>query len=143
MTSTAKGFLLVRAGGRRVGLPLVDVLQVIALGEVHPVPVVEPSVRGLVAIQGRMLPLVHLASLLDGVSKPSSQSGLGVVVSIEGRRMCLEVEDADLLVKEPALPVPPGETMPWAVGVARHPDGLVPLLDLTTLSSRIMEAAWK
>jgi hypothetical protein len=51
------GFLLVRAGNRRVGLQLGDVLEVVALGDVHPVPVVEPAVRGLVAVQGRMVPL--------------------------------------------------------------------------------------
>jgi chemotaxis signal transduction protein len=42
------------------------VLEVVPLGEVHPVPVMETAVRGLVAVHGRMLPLVHLASLLEG-----------------------------------------------------------------------------
>jgi len=51
------------------------------------------------------------------------------------------VEDAEVLVRETALPVPPGETLPWAVGVARHAEGLVPLLDLPALSSRLTEAA--
>jgi chemotaxis signal transduction protein len=97
------GFLLVRAGGRRVGLQLTHVLEVIALGEVHAVPVIEPSVRGVVAVQGRMVPLVHLGTLLEGV-RQSLPGGLGVVVSVDGRRMCLEVEEAELLVREPALP---------------------------------------
>jgi len=44
-------------------------------------------------------------------------------------------------VREAALPVPPGSALPWAIGVARHPDGLVPLLDLAALSARFMEAA--
>ncbi|MDF3052480.1 MAG: hypothetical protein K0S19_585, partial [Geminicoccaceae bacterium] len=65
----------------------------------------------------------------------------GVVVTVEGRRICLEVDEADVVMQEPALPVPPGSTLPWAIGVARHPEGLVPLLDLTALSARFMEAA--
>jgi hypothetical protein len=44
------------------------------------------------------------------------------------------------VVRQPALPVPPGSTLPWAIGVARHPEGMVPLLDLGALSSRFMEA---
>ena len=32
-------------------------------------------------------------------------------------------------------------TLPWASGVARHPEGLVPLLDLSALGSRITETA--
>jgi hypothetical protein len=66
---------------------------------------------------------------------------MGVVVTMGGRRLCLEVDDAEVLVREPVLPVPPGEALPWAVGVARYAEGLVPLLDLPALSSRLTEAA--
>jgi chemotaxis signal transduction protein len=135
------GFLLVRVGERRMGLQLGHVLEVIQLGEVHPVPVMETAVRGLVAVHGRMLPLVHLASLLEGRMVSAAPGTMGVVVSIGERRVCLEIEDAEVLVREPVLPVPPGEALPWAVGVARYADGLVPLLDLPALSSRLTEAA--
>jgi hypothetical protein len=66
---------------------------------------------------------------------------VGVVITVDGRRICLEIEEAEILVREAALPVPPGETLPWAIGVARHGEALVPLLDLPALSSRLMEAA--
>jgi len=62
-------------------------------------------------------------------------------VAIDGTRVCLEIEEAEVLVREPAMPVPPGEALPWAVGVARYGEDLVPLLDLAALSSRLMEAA--
>ena len=141
MTSPTSGFLLVRVGQRRMGLQLSQVLEVIQVGEVHPVPVMESAVRGLVAVHGRMLPLVHLRSLLEGKSYPVSPGTMGVVVSVGTSRICLEIEDAEVLVREPVLPVPPGEALPWAVGVARYADGLVPLLDLPALSSRLTEAA--
>jgi chemotaxis signal transduction protein len=135
-------FLLVRVGQRRLGLLLDQVLEVIQLKEVHPVPVVETAVRGLIAVHGRMLPLVHLGSLLEGSPPPDGDGGtMGVVVSVAGKRVCLEVEDAELLVREAVLPVPAGEGLPWAVGVARYAGGLVPLLDLPALSSRLTEAA--
>ena len=141
MSRKQEGFLLVRAGGRCVGLELSQVLQVAQLGEVRPVPVAEPAVRGVIALQGRMVPLVHLASLLENVPYPSAMGTTGVLVLIEGKQVCLEVEDAETLLREPALPVPPGETLRWAVGVAQSNGELVPILDLTALSSRLLEAA--
>lgn len=139
--SQNSGFLLVQTGSRRVGLELAHVIEVIQLGKVHRVPAVEPAVRGVTAVHGRMMPVVHLGALLDGVPLPAEAGNVGVLVNVEGRRVCLEIEEAEILVREAVLPVPPGETLPWAVGVARHVDGLVPLLDLSALSSRLMEAA--
>ena len=141
MSRAVAGFLLVLTGNRRVGLPLREVLGVVSLGEVRPVPVMERAVRGVVAVHGRMVPLVHLAALLDGGDCPLIHSSVGVVVAINGCRLCLEVEEAEIIVRKPALPVPSGEALPWAIGVARHADQLVPILDLTALSSRLMEAA--
>jgi len=135
------GFLLVRAGNRRVGLQVSQVVEVTQLGPVHPVPSVEPAVRGLVAIQGRMVPVVNLGALLEGLPCPAKAEDLAVVVLLDDRRLCLEIEEAEIIVRQVPMPVPPGETLPWAIGVARHGDGLVPLLDLSALGSRLMEAA--
>ena len=88
-----------------------------------------------------IVPVVHLGALLDVAECPATVGDLIVVVTVDGRRVCLEIDDAEVVVREPALPVPPGATFPWAIGVARHPDGLVPLLDLTALSSRFTEAS--
>jgi chemotaxis signal transduction protein len=141
MSSRGGGFLLVRAGHRSVGLELSQVLQVAQLTEVRPVPVVEPSVRGVIAIQGRMVPLVHLASLLEELPYPEEMGNTGVLVEVDGKQLCLEVEDAESLLRTAALPVPAGETLRWALGVARRDGELVPILDLAALSSRLLEAA--
>jgi chemotaxis signal transduction protein len=141
MSHTAGGFLLVRTGRRRVGLALSHVVEVTQIGSVHPVPSVEPAVRGVVALHGRIVPVVHLGALLEAAACPPAGGGLVVVVALDGGRICLEVDDAEIVVREPALPVPPGSTLPWAIGVARHPEGLVPLLDLDALSSRFTEAS--
>jgi len=134
------GFLLVRTGSRRVGLELAHVIEVVRIGQVHPVPTLEPAVRGVVAVQGKIVPLLHLGSLIEAAPCPSEAGNLAVMVSVDGRRVCLEIDDAEVVVREPALPVPPGATLPWAIGVARHSGGLVPLLDLPALSSRFAEA---
>jgi chemotaxis signal transduction protein len=139
--SPSAGYLLVRAGRRLVGLPLDQVVEVLDPGTAFPVPSLEPAVRGVAVVRGRILPLVHLGALLDGASCPAARSELGVLVELAGRRVCLEVEDAESVLYEPGLPVPAGATLPWAAAVARTEGGLVPLLDLAALGARFMEAS--
>lgn len=139
MSGAEHGFLLVRTGGRRVGLDLSHVLAVSPLGAVFPVPAIEAALRGISAVQGRTVPVIHLGALLEGISCPPACSEVGVLVNVAGRHLCLEVDEAELLVRDRALPVSQDSNLPWALGVARHGDALVPLLDLAALSSRFME----
>jgi chemotaxis signal transduction protein len=135
---SAAGWLLVRAGERRVGLMLDQVVEVLDLGTVHPVPSVDPAVRGVTSSRGRIVPLVHLATLLGGTG---GAGGTAVLVRLDGRRVCVEVDDAEEVLRQPGLPVPPDVSLPFAVAVARLPDGIVPLLDLTLVGARIAETA--
>jgi chemotaxis signal transduction protein len=132
------GWLLVRAGERRIGLALDQVVEVLDLGPVHPVPATDPAVRGVTSSRGRIVPLVHLATLLG---EAGGHGGTAVLVGLEGRRICLEVDEAEEVLREPGLPVPPEVSLPFAVGVVRRPDGLVPLLDLIAVGTRIAETA--
>ncbi len=138
---SAEGWLLVRAGGRRVGLSLDQVIEVLDLGPVYPVPSTEPAVRGVTSSRGRLVPLVHLAALLDGRGSAPSDGGTAVMVRVGGRQVCLEVDEAEEVLREPGLPVPEDAPLPFAVAVARQPDGIVPLLDLTAIGVRISETA--
>jgi chemotaxis signal transduction protein len=133
-----EGWLLVRAGERRVGLRLEQVVEVLDLGPVHPVPSLDPAVRGVTTSRGRIVPLVHLATLLGG---PGGPGGTAVLVHLDTRRVCIEVDEAEEVLREPGLPVPPDVSLPFAVAVVRRPDGIVPLLDLTAVGARIAETA--
>ena len=64
-----------------------------------------------------------------------------MLVQLAGRRVCLEVDEAEEVLREPGLPVPPDISLPFAVAVARQESGLVPLLDLTAVGDRITETA--
>jgi len=139
--SAGAGHLLVRAGHRLVGLPLDQVVEVLDPGASFPVPCREQSMRGVAVIRGRILPLVHLGALLEGGPCPVERSNTGVLVDLAGRRLCLEVEEAESVLYEPGLPVPSGTALPCAAAVARTPHGLVPLLDLAALGTRISETS--
>jgi chemotaxis signal transduction protein len=137
---SGEGWLLVRSGGRRVGIALDQVVEVLDLGPVYPVPSAEPAVRGVTSSRGRIVPLVHLASLLESRGAPSP-GGTAVLLSLGGVRLCLEVDDAEEVLREPGLPVPPDVSLPFAVAIARREQGIVPLLDLTAIGTRISETA--
>ncbi len=131
------GFLLVRAERRAYGLPLDRVVEVADLTEVLEVPRSQPAMRGLTPLRGRLVPLVHLAAFLGQRPPPVERGRAVVLVELQGRLVAFEVDDAEAVVREAVLPLPEGESLPWATGVAPRQDGLVPILDLDALGDRI------
>jgi len=131
------GFLLVRAERRAYGLPLDHVVEVADLAEVLDVPRSEVAVRGLMPLRGRLVPLVHLGAFLGQRAPPPERGRAAVLVRLAGRLVAFEVDDAEEVVRETALPLPDGQPLPWAMGVAPRQDGLVPILDLDALGDRI------
>lgn len=141
MSRDGEAWLLVRVGRRLVGLSLPRIVEVLQPGPVHPVPSAEPAVRGVTSVRGRILPVVHLGALLEGVPCPAVPADILIVAELDGRRVGLEVDDAEEVILGSGLPVPDAATLPWASAVTRHRDMLVPLLDLDGLGTRIREAA--
>lgn len=137
----SRGYLLVRVDGKAYGLPLTRVVEVGDLAEVLEVPRALAAMRGLTPLRGRLVPVVHLGALMGDRSPPTTRGRAAVLVELgagEGARyVALEVDDADDVVREAALPVPHGESLPWASAVARRRGALVPILDLDALGDRI------
>ena len=137
----SRGYLLVRVDAKSYGLPLGRVLEVGDLGEVLDVPHTLAAMRGVTPLRGRLVPLLHLGALLGERAPPAATGRTAVLVELgagEGvRHVALEVDDADDVVREAALPIPRGESLPWASGVARRRGMLVPILDLDALGDRI------
>ena len=129
--------LLVRAGRLRVGLPVSQLQAVTDPAAVVPVPSTEPSLAGVTTVRGAMLPVISLHALLG--EPPEHNSGMFVVVEIDGSSLCLAVDEAETLLRGEPLPLPPDAEMPWARAVLRDGDAFVPLLDLEALAGRLSE----
>ena len=132
-----KGYLLVRAEGRAYGLPVGRVLEVADTGQVRDVPRTLPALRGLTPLRGRLVPLIHLGAFLTGRPAPVEVGRTVVLVELRGRQVAFEVDDADAVVRDQSMPVPRGQSLPWASGVAEQKGALVPILDLEALGDRI------
>jgi chemotaxis signal transduction protein len=141
MSRGGAAWLLVRAGGRLVGLALARVVEVLPPATAHRIPSGEPAVRGITSVRGRLVTVVHLGALLEGSACPEAPGEALVMVDADGRRFCLELDDAEEVLLGSGLPIPHGTTLPWASAVARHGNALVPLLDLDALGARIRETA--
>lgn len=139
MSATGGAFLLVRAGGRRVGLAVESVLEVREPDELGAIPSLEPALRGVTSLRGHLMPVLNLAALLGG----ASGAGLVVIViDLGGRRVGLEVDDADVVVNAGVALLSADETLPWARAIAVLPDQVyVPLLDLGALAARLTEVS--
>jgi purine-binding chemotaxis protein CheW len=135
----SRGYLLVRVEGHPYGLPLARVLEVSDVAEVFSAPRALPALRGLTMLRGHLVPLVHLGALLGDRGAPDERGRSAVLVRLTHTQVALEVDDVDEVVREDPLPVPDGQRLPWAGGVAR-PHGreaLVPILDLEALEERM------
>jgi chemotaxis signal transduction protein len=137
--SSTGAFLLVRAGGRRVGIAVEAVIEVREPDELGAIPSLEPALRGVTALRGHLMPVLNLAALLGGEPAPVS---VVVVTDLGGRRVGLEVDDADIVVGADTPLLRADESLPWARAIAALPDQVyVPLLDLGALSARLMEVS--
>ncbi len=137
MSAPLGAFLVVQAGGRKVGIAVEAVIEVREPDALGAIPSVEPALRGVTTLRGQLMPVLNLAELLGG------EAGTGAVVVVAdlgGRRVGLEVDDAEVVVRGGAT-LQSDEKLPWARAIAVLPGPVyVPLLDLGALAARLQEA---
>ena len=131
------GYLLIRVSGDRYGLPIEEVVEVVDDAKAEMVPGAQRAVRGIARIRGRMVPVVHLEALLTGCSLPNECTHTVVVARCGDRRVAFEVDDADAVVRDAPVSVPPEGRLPWISGIARHHEESIPILDMGALSERL------
>lgn len=132
--------LLVRSGGTRFALGLDHLVEVLDAETAVPVPAAEPALRGLMAVRGRLLPLVHLGAFVAGGTPPALQGDAVVLVRAGGREVCLELDEAETVVTAEVLAARGDARAAWSAGVIRDEAGLVPLLDVPALVARLTDS---
>lgn len=133
-----RGVLLLRVEGRRLGVPLAEVLEVGEAPAAMAVPGSHAALRGVVQGRGQLVPLFHLGALLGGRPCPAPRTGATMVLAVAGGRWIgLEVDEADAAPNEEILPHPLGARAEgWTLGALKRPEGWVPILNLGALAER-------
>jgi purine-binding chemotaxis protein CheW len=89
----ARSFLVCTCGGDRYGLPLSQVAQVLSGRAITPVPGAPPAILGAIALAGRVVSVLALASALGrGGAAPSEG---GHLVILRGAAVALAVDRVD------------------------------------------------
>jgi chemotaxis signal transduction protein len=134
-------WLLVRSAGRTFAVPVSAVELVCEVAAPVPAPARSPALRGVVPVADRLVPLAHLATLVQGGVPPAGRGPVGVVVREAGRRLVFEVDEAPGLERGSPEPLPQAWRGGWAAAAVRSHEGLVPLLDVGHLLERLTAAA--
>ena len=126
-----------RIGDRRIAFDASGVEAVIDLGEIVPVPLAPPHIRGLAAVRSQVLTVVDVARALTGEAS-ASEGRRALVVARDKHRYALLVD----AVEEVAAPVcvsahvPPGLGGGWAAaarGTMENAGAIALTLDIAAI----------
>ncbi len=137
--SAVTGFLVVRCGPERFGLPLADVREVLDVQTPRAVPAANRALRGVMPYRERFVSLVHLGALVTGSAPPRAPADTVVIVDARGAPLALEVDEVEAVVDRPGEPVGSSPAT-WSVGIWRLGGELVTVVDLSVLAERLSEA---
>jgi len=135
MSDLDRELLVVEVEGRRCALRASDVLEVLPMVFVDPLPGAPAVVEGMIDLRGRIVPVVSMRHRLGLPDRPADPRDRLVVVELPDRVVAVHVDaavdlrtvDPDAIENAPAIAGTDG-----AVGIARLDDGLVVIRSLAT-----------
>ena len=123
-------------GGEEYGVDVRLVQEIIRVVEITPVPRAPESIKGVINLRGRIIPVLDLKQKLGlGVVERDKRSRI-VVVKLRDRLIGLLVDAASQVLKVPVSSVDPAPEAVLEIdadfirGVAKLPDRLIILMDL-------------
>jgi purine-binding chemotaxis protein CheW len=136
-------FVLFEAADTVFALPAADVVQVLRMAAVAPVPGAPAFVRGVLNVHGTLVPVVDVRARLSGSSRPASPQEHLLLARSGGRLLALEVDRVRDVVELPGAEPERGawgDAAPLAAGAIALPDGAVVVHSLDAWASLADEA---
>jgi purine-binding chemotaxis protein CheW len=111
-------------------LPIENVQEIIRYAEPRAVASPEPSIRGLISLRGKIVPVVDLALRLGLVAEPADEQKI-VIVELDGGTVGVVVDDVEevLTIDASQLDEVPGASSDAIDAIAKLGDRLVALLN--------------
>ncbi len=135
--------LVFRLRGKRFGVNVAKVREVLPIEEVTDIPMSHEAVDGLVDIREAVVPLVNLDRFLYRhlePSKPEIAQSL-VLLEFNAQQIAFRVDQIERIYRvswKDTLPAPKlGEDATPVTSILRQKDGLVPLLDFESICARM------
>lgn len=131
--------LVFEVEGETYGLPTADVRELVRAVAITPLPNAPSVIEGVVNVRGHVLPVLDVRARFRLPAKPLDPSDHFIVASAGARGVILRVDRASHLALIDEASVQPPETLgpsgTYVAGVAKLPDGLVLIHDVTTFLS--------
>ena len=111
-------------------LPIQNVQEIIRYAEPRAVASPEPSIRGVISLRGKIVPVVDLALRLGLVAEPADEQKI-VIVELDGGTVGVVVDDVEevLTIDASQLDEIPGASSDAIDAIAKLGDRLVVLLN--------------
>lgn len=122
--SPAEAFVRLLAGGELFGLPLLDVREVVPAGILSAIPRAPACALGVMNIHGRIIPVIDLVALVNGV--PTAPRAFCLVLDDGQRRLGLGVDGVHGV-----------GSLDVQDGIGRHEDRAVSVLTRADLFERV------
>ena len=121
--------LIFEVDGQRHGLPVGDVLELLAALAVMPVPGAPTGIEGVINLRGAIVPVVNVRQRFGRPAKTLAAADHFIVVRANQRQLALHVDRAIELARLDIGQLSAGETH----AVAKHGDAMVLLHRLQDL----------
>jgi purine-binding chemotaxis protein CheW len=132
-------FLVFELDGRRLAVPSRDIVEIVRMPTLTPLPRPLPIVEGVVNFRGRLASVLDIRKRFGIAAKAVSPQDHLLVASLPSRLVALRVDRTVELVSLAGDEIAdPGCLAPhdrYVSGVAKHPDGLIVIHDLGTFLS--------
>ena len=121
-------------GGEQYALPISGVQEIIRYSDPRSAASADPSVRGILSLRGRIVPVLDIAGRL-GVSSALSERSKIVILEHETRALGVIVDDVDevLTVEAEQLDEAPGADTTLIEAIAKLGDRLIVVLRAGTI----------
>lgn len=131
-----------KIGNEEYGIEILKVQEILKLPKVTKLPKSAPFIMGVIDLRGRVIPIVNLAKRFNQQINEKEGDKRAIVVDIGGKQIGLAIDTVSHVVKieasqiEPPPPVIKGISGRYIIGIAKHNQNYVVILDIDKIFSQ-------